>query len=101
LDNGIPITPFKEDPDDCEFKHLIVHIEKCAKVEDMREVNRMIFRFSELLKYQFDSFIDYYDYIECEKIIEEDDETEMLSSTGSDSRSPKKVLSRSVSSALD
>lgn len=40
LDNGIPITPFKEDPDDTEFKHLIKHLEKCAKADDMREVNK-------------------------------------------------------------
>jgi hypothetical protein len=49
-------------------------LERCAKVEDMREVNKVVFRFSELLKYQFDSFIDFYDYEECEKIMEEDDQ---------------------------
>ncbi len=52
----------------------------------MREVNREAFRFSELLKYQFGSFIDFYDYEECEKIMEEDDELPLInSSTGSDS----------------
>jgi len=68
LDNGIPITPFKEDPDDIEFKHLMGHLEKCARTDDMREVNRKVFRFGELLQYKFDKFIDWYDYEECEKI---------------------------------
>ncbi len=106
LDNGIPITPFKEDPDDTEFKHLIGHLEKCAKADDMREVNKQIFRFSELFKYQFENFIDYYDYEECEKIMEEDDDLEeemKVGSTGSDSTQYKnKVnLGKSVTSSLD
>lgn len=40
LDNGIPITPFKEDPEDTEFKHLMGHLQKCAMADDMREVNK-------------------------------------------------------------
>jgi TFIIF-interacting CTD phosphatase-like protein len=36
LDNGIPITPFKEDPEDNEFKHLITHLQNCAGADDMR-----------------------------------------------------------------
>lgn len=72
LDNGIPIMPFKEDPNDEEFKHLICHLERCVKAEDMRKVNKMVFGFSDLLKYQFESFIDFYDFEECEKIMEED-----------------------------
>lgn len=73
LDNGIPITPFKEDPEDNEFKHLISHLQNCVLADDMREVNKQIFRFSDLLKYKFDNFIEYYDYEVCEKIMEEDD----------------------------
>lgn len=103
LDNGIPVTPFKEDPEDDEFKHLIPHLEKCAKAEDMRDINRTIFRFSELSQYNFDSFIDYYDYEECEKIMEEDDELQYdrqrLGSTGSNSSEHR--LGKSVSNALD
>lgn len=72
LDNGIPIMPFKEDPNDEEFKHLICHLERCVKAEDMRKVNKTVFGFSDLLKYQFESFIDFYDFEECEKIMEED-----------------------------
>jgi len=70
----------------------------------MREVNKVVFRFSELLKYQFESFIDFYDYEECEKIMEEDDEEQLIdnSSTGSDHFSPpKQELGRSVLIALD
>jgi hypothetical protein len=39
------------------------------------------------LKYKFDNFIEYYDYEECEKIMEEDDERALMNrgSTGSDS----------------
>ncbi len=40
LDNGIPITPFKEDPEDREFKYLIGHLQKCVQADDMREVNK-------------------------------------------------------------
>ena len=46
LDNGIPITPFKEDPEDNEFKHLITHLQNCAGADDMREVNKAVFGFS-------------------------------------------------------
>jgi len=70
----------------------------------MREVNKVVFRFSELLKYQFESFIDFYDYEECEKIMEEDDEEQLIdnSSTGSDHfLPPKQELGRSVLIALD
>jgi len=40
-----------------------------------------------LLKYKFDNFIEYYDFEECEKIMEEDDELmyeKNRGSTGSD-----------------
>lgn len=68
LDNGIPITPFKEDVDDNEFLHLMGHLSKCADAYDMRDENRKVFRFGQLLKYKFDKFIELYDYEECEKI---------------------------------
>jgi len=42
------------------------HLERCVQAEDMREVNKAVFRFSELLKYKFESFIDFYDFEECE-----------------------------------
>jgi hypothetical protein len=106
LDNGIPITPFKEDPNDTEFKHLICHLERCVQSEDMREVNRAVFRFSELLKYQFEGFINFYDFEECEQIMEED-EVQFCpliqgSGTGSDSvLIQKQGLGRSVLNALD
>lgn len=100
------MTPFKEDPEDNEFKHLIPHLEKCGKSDDMRDVNRAIFRFSELAKYNFDSFIDYYDFEVCEEIMEEDDEPQQyehnqLGSTGSNNSSEKNRLGKSVSIALD
>ncbi len=53
----------------------------------MREVNKHIFGFSELFKYNFDDFIELYDFEECEKIIEEDEEIQAQNrrgSTGSD-----------------
>lgn len=30
IDNGIPITPYKEDPGDTEFLNLIKYLDKCA-----------------------------------------------------------------------
>jgi hypothetical protein len=89
LDNGIPITPFKEDPDDNEFVHLMGYLEKCVRAEDFREINRRVFRFGELLKYEFDKFIDLYDYEKCEKIFQEDDDLD------------EHLLGRSVTWALD
>jgi hypothetical protein len=53
----------------------------------MREINKHVFGFSELFKYNFDDFIDLYDFEECEKIIEEDEELQAQNrkgSTGSD-----------------
>ena len=35
IDNGIPITPFKEDPRDTEFLNLIKYLEKCADAYDV------------------------------------------------------------------
>ncbi len=46
-------------------------------------MNRKVIRFSELIKYKFDRFIELYDYEECEKIFEEDD-LEVCSGTGGD-----------------
>ena len=40
LDNGIPITSFKEDPEDHEFDNLIFHLEACAQCDDVREYNK-------------------------------------------------------------
>jgi len=98
LDNGIPVTSFKEDPDDHEFKHLIPYLEKCAHAADVREVNRSIFRFSEISRHNLDSFIDFYDYEECEKIMEEDEDP--IHSTGSQSMDEGR-LGKSVTKALD
>jgi len=56
-----------------------------------------------LLKYKFESFIDYYDYEECEKIMEEEDNLEMerRGSTGSDDGALKYTLGKSVTNSLD
>jgi CTD small phosphatase-like protein 2 len=44
LDNGIPITPFKEDDDDRQFLHLIEYLERCESSDDMREYNSQFFK---------------------------------------------------------
>ena len=43
VENGIPIIPFYNDPDDEELKHLVCYIENLAFVEDVRVANRQAF----------------------------------------------------------
>ena len=77
------------------------HLEKCARTDDMREVNRKVFRFGELIQYKFDKFIELYDYEECEKIFQEDeDEADLLPGTGG-MFNGKHNLGKSVNESLD
>ena len=43
------------------------YLEKCAQVEDVREVNKKAFGLEEMFKQPFDPFVDYYyDLDDCE-----------------------------------
>lgn len=50
LDNGIPIIPYYEDPDDEELYHLIPYLDILAESEDVREKNREAFQLREMAK---------------------------------------------------
>ncbi len=79
------------------------HLEKCARTDDMREVNRKVFRFGELIQYKFDKFIELYDYEECEKIFQEDEDEADLKhpGTGGFFNGKGHNLGKSVNEALD
>ena len=48
IDNGIPIIPFYNDPNDEEMLHLIYYLSCLAGVEDVREQNRAAFELYKL-----------------------------------------------------
>lgn len=57
LENGIPITPFKEDPRDTEFLNLIKYLDKIKDVEDVREYNNKAFSLRKIFKTNLEPFI--------------------------------------------
>ena len=50
VDNGIPILPFSNDPNDCELKYLAKYLLKIAKCKNLRETNKQYLRLAELGK---------------------------------------------------
>jgi hypothetical protein len=48
IDNGIPIIPFYNDPNDEEMLHLIYYLTCLANCEDVREQNRAAFELYKL-----------------------------------------------------
>lgn len=66
LSNGIPIIPFKEDKNDKEFVFLIQFLIDYHDEEDLRVPCRDNFYLEEISAYNFDDFITYYDWEECE-----------------------------------
>ena len=46
LDNGIPIIPFYDDPNDDELLHLMDFMDIIAHVDDIREENKKAFHLS-------------------------------------------------------
>jgi hypothetical protein len=80
LSNGIPITPFKEDKTDNEFLFLKRFLADIRNYDDLRQPIGAAFSLEELYsseKYNFDEFIEYYDYEECEEEQDMDDEYEI------------------------
>ena len=76
LNNGIPMTPFKENKNDNEFKFLKRFLLDIRNSPDFRETLKEAFHFDDLFhgNYNFDSFIEYYDYEDCEIEHENDEE---------------------------
>jgi len=108
LSNGIPIIPFKHDKTDSEFMHLMKFLCDCAihNLDDLREPLKASFHFQELYDhYNFDDFIKYYDYQECELEHEEDErfEQEWLESQALNGRTGnlQPPLQKSVQESLD
>ena len=61
LSNGIPITPFKEDPDDVEFEFLINYLYDIKDYDDFREVNREAFKMELVYKFNNSTYIEEYE----------------------------------------
>lgn len=79
LSNGVPITPFKEDKNDKEFLSLMRFLVRIHKENDLRLALRDAFSFENISckeKYDFENFIEFYDYEACEQEQEEDDDYE-------------------------
>lgn len=65
----MPITPFKEDKNDKEFLSLTRFLVGIHKKPDLRVALRDAFSFENISskeKYDFENFIEYYDYEACE-----------------------------------
>lgn len=77
LSNGVPITPFKEDKTDKEFVSLQRFLVRISQEDDLREALRDAFSFENISqkdKYDFEKFIHYYDFEDCEEEQEKDDD---------------------------
>ena len=61
LDNGIPILPFYDDKNDIELTFLISYFKKLLRAKDCRSVHKKNFEFSELLKFNIENFVKFYD----------------------------------------
>ena len=71
--------PFKEDKTDREFESLTRFLVRLSSEDDVRETLKMAFSLQSIHpkdKYDFEKFIDYYDYETCELEQEHDDEWE-------------------------
>ena len=69
LDNGIPIIPFYDDPNDEELHHLVFYMKCLTQLEDMRTQNQNAFQLSALDSKFIEKYLQEY----YEKIREEDD----------------------------
>ena len=79
LRNGIPITPFKENKQDIEFIFLKRFLVEHRHAEDLREPIERAFYLDYLSsreRYDYESFIEYYDLEDCEQEQDNDDEYE-------------------------
>ena len=69
--------PFKEDKTDREFESLTRFLVRISQQEDLRATLNMAFQLETVSsrdKFDFDKFIEYYDYEACEIEQDEDDD---------------------------
>lgn len=59
IDNGIPILPWYDDPNDCELKYLTKYLVKISKEKDIREANKMHLKLGELVKKTMQEIINF------------------------------------------
>mgnify|MGYP003877552831 FL=1 len=52
IDNGIPIAPYYDNPEDEELKHLIPYLKFLNSVKDLKEVNRQNFKLHMYSQYE-------------------------------------------------
>ena len=88
LDNGIPITPFKEDKEDSEFEHLIHYLANIKDHYDFRPANREAFKMKLVYNFSNNNYIDEYDYMLCvdnsdDERHEDDEEENKIDDKGS------------------
>lgn len=60
LDNGIPIIPFYNNPEDEELLHLVNYINCLAHFEDIREQNARAFQLRELESTDLSEYLDHF-----------------------------------------
>ena len=61
LDNGIPIIPYYEDPEDEELYHLIPYLDILAEEGDIRVKNKEAFQLKEMAKENTEDLENYFD----------------------------------------
>jgi len=57
LDNGIPIIPYYDNPEDEELMHLCFYLDCLQDSPDMREQNRKAFQLKELAKVDVNEYL--------------------------------------------
>jgi hypothetical protein len=78
LDNGIPIIPFYDDPNDEELHHLVFYMKCLSQLEDMRVQNKHAFQLSALDSAFIEKYLEEY----YSKLREEMDQEEPSQDTG-------------------
>ena len=79
LSNGVPVMPFKEDKSDREFESLTRFLVRISTQDDVRYTLSDAFSLQAISphdKFNFDSFIEHYDYETCENEQDVDDDWE-------------------------
>ena len=75
LDNGIPIIPFYDDPNDEELHHLVFYMKCLSSLEDMRIQNQNAFQLASLDSAFIEKYLNEY-YAKLKEENEEGDENE-------------------------
>lgn len=51
IDNGIPIIPYYDNKEDTELKDLTNYLKKLHNVENIREINSLVFKLNNFAEY--------------------------------------------------